>query len=335
MASTPSASSFDWSDALADFLTWYAGHRAEKTARFYAVQFRQLVRWADANQIPFGGFGKRHMDKYLAERATQVGKTTLHHDGVAAKVFFKWCAKNDYLDRSPLAEYEVRRPPRPPKYMPTEDDLRALLKAALDFWDPAENKNVRYAGTAKRQFHRVRNYAIIVYLVDTACRISEATNLQMGDFQAGERQVTIRQSKGRKPRTLPLRPDTVAAVQAWLKVRDRVMRDAEEDGVWLFVSEFGTKIEESKFLKNVKAYVRFAGLNEKITLHSFRRFSLNRLVKLSPAAAQKMAGHADLNTTMGYAEIDADYLREMHQQADALGSVLNGRRRPMARKRVV
>jgi len=86
------------------------------------------VKWADANAVPFHAFGKRHMDKYLAERAKTVARTTLHHDGVAAKAFFKWCVRYDLLERSPLAEYEVRHAPRPPKYMPAEEDLNYSLK---------------------------------------------------------------------------------------------------------------------------------------------------------------------------------------------------------------
>jgi len=56
----------------------------EKTARFYRVQLRQLVKGAaaDANAVSFDAFdafGKRQRDKYLAERAKTVARTALHH----------------------------------------------------------------------------------------------------------------------------------------------------------------------------------------------------------------------------------------------------------------
>jgi site-specific recombinase XerD len=336
--SHPNTPAYSWDEALSEFLTWYEAHRAAKTGRFYRVQLRQLVRWADENGVPFASFGKRHMDRYLAERARTVSRTTLHHDGVAAKAFFKWCARYDLVDRSPLAEYEVRRAPRPPKYMPTEEDLAALLKALTRYWDPEENPPIKNVHAAKRLFHRTRNYALVAFLVDSACRIGEAVSLRTEDFQASERQVVVRESKGREARVLPLSPPTVEAVRAWMKVRERVMRDADGDEGYLFVSEFGTRIEESKFLKSLKGYLRFAGLSDQITLHSLRRFSINRVAKKSPLAAKEIAGHKDLNTTMLYTKIDADYVRAIHAEADALGSVigsvLGSKRRPI-RKRIV
>jgi site-specific recombinase XerD len=331
----PSGSNpYTWNEAISEFLIWQEGHRAEKTVRFYRVQLRQLTKWTDENRIGFKQFGKRDMDRYLAERSKTVGRSTLSHDGVAAKAFFKWCARYDLLERSPLAEYEVRRAPRPPKYMPTEEDLSALLKALMRYWDPDENPGIRNVHAAKRLFHRTRNYAIITFLVDSACRIGEAVNLRIEDFQPSERQVLIREAKGREPRVLPLSPATINAIKAWLNVRERVMRDADVDEGYLFFSEFGTRIEESKFLKNLKGYVRFAGLSEHITLHSLRRFSINRVAKKSPLAAQQIAGHKDLNTTMLYTKIDADYVRSIHAEADALGSVLTSKRKPTL-KRIV
>ena len=333
-STTQNINAYSWDEAVHEFLTWYEAHRAAKTGRFYRVQLRQLTKWADESTVAFGDFGKRHMDRFLAERSKTVSRTTLHHDGVAAQAFFKWCVRYDLLERSPLAEYEVRRAPRPPKYMPTEEDLTTLLKAMGRYWDVDENPKIRNVHAAKRLFHRTRNYALVTFLVDTACRIGEAVHLGVDDFQASERQVVVRESKGREARVLPLSPATIEAIRAWLKVRDRVMRDADEDEGLLFLTEFGTRIDESKFLKSLKGYIRFAGLNEQITLHSLRRFSINRVAKKSPLAAKEIAGHKDLNTTMLYTKIDADYVRQIHAEAGALESVLTSKRKPV-KKRIV
>ena len=57
--------------------------RAQITQRYYEVQLGGLVRWATQENVPFSGFGKRHMDRYLVSRA-ETGKAplTLHHDAV-------------------------------------------------------------------------------------------------------------------------------------------------------------------------------------------------------------------------------------------------------------
>ncbi|MBV9849938.1 MAG: hypothetical protein JO250_09725 [Armatimonadetes bacterium] len=101
--------SFTWEEALREFSLHLRATRARKTQRYYAVQLGGLARWASENGVPFAGFGKRHMDRYLAGRA-DAGRAqlTLHHDAVCAKAFFRWCQKNDLIGRSLLADYEVR-----------------------------------------------------------------------------------------------------------------------------------------------------------------------------------------------------------------------------------
>lgn len=90
-------------EALREFLLHLKASRAPKIVRFNEKQLMQRVRWADANSVPFAGFGKRHLDRYLVARA-ETGKAhlTFHHDAICAKSFFAWCAKNDILERSLL-----------------------------------------------------------------------------------------------------------------------------------------------------------------------------------------------------------------------------------------
>jgi integrase/recombinase XerD len=163
---------------------------------------------------------------------------------------------------------------------------------------------------------------------DTACRIGEALSLRVDDFDAKQGQILIRQSKGREPRVLPMSADAVQAVEAWLRVRDRVMRDTDPgaDPGYLFISEFGTKIEESKFLKNLKVYVRFAKLPDTITLHGLRRYSLNKLAKHNLLAAQQIAGHKDAKTTLIYTKLDPEFLRGVHAEVSVVQGVLQSKR---------
>ncbi len=53
-----------WEDALADFLLHLEATRAPKTRRFYDVQLRQLIKWANENDISFDGFGKPGLFSY-------------------------------------------------------------------------------------------------------------------------------------------------------------------------------------------------------------------------------------------------------------------------------
>jgi site-specific recombinase XerD len=129
LGSTLHNTDLTWGEAFQDYLeSLIVRNRATKTVAFYRVQLRQLMLWVEEENVPFDQFGKRHMNRYLAKRRETVSRSTLRHDGVAAVAFFKWCARNDYLLQNPLAEYEVKAAPRPPKYVPTDDEVRGLLK---------------------------------------------------------------------------------------------------------------------------------------------------------------------------------------------------------------
>ncbi len=321
-SSTPvSTQSFTWDEALHEF--HLQATRVKKTQRYYEVQLGGLARWATQQDVSPAVFGKRHMDRYLAARA-ESGKAplTLHHDAICAKAFFHWCQKNDIVERSLLSDYEVRHAPRPSKYMPTDADMQALLRGAHDFWNPSKNPGSRYTPLARRIFHRDRNYAIILGLLDMAARIGEMLSLKVDDYRAKERQIVIRESKGREPRTLPVSAEWVEALAVWLRQRGKVMAGQPEDEGWLFVSEFGGRLDEGRFLKTLK-------------LHSLRRYSLNRLAKVNLLATQQIAGHKETRTTLLYTQLDPDFVRGVHDNVGVVRDILGNKRAGKQRKRLV
>jgi site-specific recombinase XerD len=325
-----------WNDATREFLLHVQATRAPKTHRFYSVQLRQLVKWAESEQVSFTQFGKRHLDRFLVERGKSVQQTTLHHDAVSTKAFYRWCAKNDLLERNPLMDYEVRRAPAPARYMPGDEDIRALLKALAEYWNPSINADARYVPPVKRIFHRERNNTIFLGLLDTCCRIGELLSLKVDDCKLKEREILIRQSKGREPRTIPISTDWADAIEIWLRQRQKAMGslpEGEDEG-WLFVSEFGQRVDEHHMLKVLKRVLRFAGLSDQMTLHSLRRYSLNRLAKVNLLATQAIAGHKEPKTTLLYTKLDADFVRDVHSAVGVVKNILNSKRE-VRRRRIV
>jgi site-specific recombinase XerC len=150
----------------------------------------------------------------------------------------------------------------------------------------------------------------------------------MDEYQASQRMITMRVAKGREPPTNPVSRDCAEAIGLWLKVRARVMANVskEEDEGWLFISETGTRIDEGRFLRATKEFASYAGLSDNITLHSLRRYSVNRLAKHNLLASQSIAGHKDTKTTLIYTKIDPDFVRQQHEEVGVLRGILNSRR---------
>ena len=324
-----------WNEAFREFSLHLQATRAKMTQRYYEVQVGGLIHWATRENVPFVGFGKRHMDRFLILRAEEgCAPMTIHHAAVCTKAFFRWCQKNDIIERSLLADYEIRRAPRAARYMPTDAEMQALLRGVAHFWDPAKNPGIRYTSLAKRVFHRDRNYAIILGLLDSAARIGEMLSLKVDDYRAKERQIVIRESKGREPRTLPVSPEWIAALDVWMRQRTKIMKGQEDEG-WLFISEFGGRLDEGRFLKSLKKVTSYAGITESIAVHSLRRCSLNRLAKVNLLATQQIAGHKETRTTLLYTQLDPDFVRGVHDSVGVVRDIIGNRRVAKQRKRLV
>jgi len=218
--------------------------------------------------------------------------------------------------------------------MPTDADMQALLRAVPDFWNPSKNAPIRFIPVSKRVFHRDRNYAVTLGLLDSAARIGEMLSLKVDDYRAKERQIVIRESKGREPRTLPVSAEWVEALDVWLRQRGKIMAGQEDEG-WLFISEFGGRLDEGRFLKALKKVTTYAEISDHITLHSLRRYSLNRLAKVNLLATQQIAGHKETRTTLLYTQLDPDFVRGVHSSVGVVRDILGNKRVAKQRKRLV
>jgi integrase/recombinase XerC len=239
----------DWRDALSDFALALKASREEKTERYYRAQLRLLSEWAEQRGVSLQQFRARHLREYLAFRADQkISERTRRHDAVCARVFFRYCKREEYIETNPLADYEIPKAAKAYVKMPSEDEVRQLLKALENRWRPSENKAARYFEPKARMFYHRRNYAIVSGLVETAARIGELLALRVDDFQPDRMQIAIREAKGDEPRIVPFSNAWKQAVEAWLRVRPKADSDL------LFIDSYGGAIDVVAFGKQFRGY---------------------------------------------------------------------------------
>ncbi len=198
-------SALPWKDAVADFLMQIRGSREEATEKFYRDRLKMLVEWAEQQNIPLMEFRARQLREYLGARADRgVSDRTRRHDAAATRVFLKFCMREEYIEGNPLAGFQVPKAARAYIKCPSDDEIRALLKALQERWKPSRNPSARFVNAPARLFYSRRNYAIIAGLIETAARIGEMLSLTLGDYQPEQRQIVIRQAKGDEPRVVPI-----------------------------------------------------------------------------------------------------------------------------------
>ena len=169
----------------------------------------------------------------------------------------------------------------------------------------AEAKAMLDVPDRKTQRGRIE-YALLLFLKNVGARVSEATNLRVGDVQAGLRDgrhalVTLH-GKGGKIRQCPLLPET-----------ERVLVELVN----------GRKAEDAVFLSRYKKpYTRFgvyrlvercaaqapALAGKKITPHVLRHTAACELLraKVDLNTIRAWLGHASLDTTNIYTDIDLE-----------------------------
>jgi site-specific recombinase XerD len=190
--------------------------KSPRTIRSYGDSVKFFIEYAAAHEWPTDARGvqRQHVTAWLAQlqRDQRPSSAATRYRGMLR--FLSWAAGEDEVDRSPM---EGMRPPKIPEGLtpvPTDDDLRRLLKACDG-----------------KAFEDRRDAAIILLFIDTGARLSELAGLQVGDVHLEQRAVQVL-GKGRRPRVLPLGAKTALALNRYSRVREN-HRAAHTGTLWL------------------------------------------------------------------------------------------------------
>jgi integrase/recombinase XerD len=159
-----------------------------------------------------------------------------------------------------------------------------------------------------------RLYALITFLLDTGCRITEALTLRVGEIDMDNLLATL-DGKGRKQRIVPIS----------FALRKTLFRHCRETNrkpdSLLFATRAETRLAHRNVLRDVKVVCHNLGFNPPArTLHAFRHtFAVNYLRRGgSVFHLQKVLGHSTLEMTRRYANLRTADLQAIHEQVSLL-----------------
>src|SRR5918911_1354200 len=154
-----------------------------------------------------------------------------------------------------------------------------------------------------------RDYAILLTFLKSGIRESELADLEIGDIDFLHDELTVREGKGKKERTIPLMPELKRALRRYLEDRERQANIIDEET--FFLARNGTSLNPSSIRKLVKKYYKKAGVG-KSGVHTLRHtFSAHNVNNGMPIAdLQKVLGHKRKETTLKYIHAVSSSLRE-------------------------
>jgi len=267
---------------------------SQGTLKFYTWKLKLLSDFAASRDIDrVSQITSTHIREFLIELSHTHNPGGVHAAFRCLRAFLLWYEKECDMDwNNPIRNVKAPRV----SILPLEPvDLKTVSKL-LKVCDAS-------------QFHGARDYAVLLFLLDTGIRASELISLDLDDVDPIGGDVVIRKGKGGKPRIVLIGKRTRKAVRQYLR-----FRSDDEDAAW--VTENGDRLTYWGLNLILKRRSKLANV-PKPELHAFRRaFALSCLRSgMDVYSLQKLMGHADLSVLHRYLAQNDDDLRAAHVKA--------------------
>jgi integrase/recombinase XerD len=167
----------------------------------------------------------------------------------------------------------------------------------------------------------LRLHAMLELLYGAGLRVSELAGLKLPAIRTREAFIRVT-GKGGKERLAPLSPPARAALEAYLAVRDRFLKDGKTNP-WLFASRGAQgHLTRRRIHQLLKALALDCGIDPaKVSPHVLRHAFATHLVEggADLRSVQTLLGHADIATTQIYTHVARDRLSRVVAASHPLG----------------
>ncbi|MFP3919910.1 tyrosine-type recombinase/integrase [Lysinibacillus telephonicus] len=151
----------------------------------------------------------------------------------------------------------------------------------------------------------IKTYCIVLLMLKTGARVSEVSNLKLGDLLLNKNEPTIliKNSKGQKSRYIPIPQDVVTALIEWIEVRNKSNKIYHLRSQYVFTSQRNDRLQPRAIQKILSNIGTVAGI--KLYPIRLRASYANNLLQYSNIPINILAslmGHSNINTTGRYAK---------------------------------
>lgn len=254
------------------------------------LEFREysgVDSWGAMDSEHFRAFSASCFRKGLSARSIQRRLS-------ACRTFFRYLIREKHVDKNPISNVSA---PKAGKRLPGNLDADRMARL-LDI--PGDGPLVD------------RDRAILELLYSSGLRLSELTDLDLGDVDMHDATVHVT-GKGNKDRIIPVGRKALAALRQWGLTRSGL---ADVDETALFVSNRGSRISPRSVQARVTHWARRQGIDTNVYPHLFRHSFATHLLESSHdlRGVQELLGHANISTTQVYTHLDFQHLAQIYDQ---------------------
>ena len=276
-----------WQADMEDYLMSKALEgKSVETVKRYRYELSRLLSYinkavADITDVDISGYMR------IYKNLRKVSNQTLKNVRSVYSSFFAWLRDRDRIRKNPMVLVEDIKVEQVLKRPYSDEDRERML----------------------RECRTLRDKAMMEFLYSTAVRVSELAALNREDIHWTSKDLTVF-GKGSKERTVYLNDRTNMYMKEYLESRT-------DSNPALFV---GLRAPHERLTKSgIETMIRETGRRSGVAKahpHRFRRTAatnaLNRGMPVQEVA--QMLGHAKLETTMVYCNVNADSVKYHHKK---------------------
>ena len=203
-----------------------------------------------------------------------------------------WMVEQEYIAKSPIKAHKLHKRKDEGNIQPVSIEA---LKAFI-------------SGIDKKSYTGLRDYTIILIMLDTGIRTKELLSLRNSDYHRANKSLTISKNiaKTQKKRVAYLNASTINALESYLKYKPIEWED------WLFPNYEGKQLKVTHLDKAFAKHSEECGI--KITPYQLRHSFATLFLKNGGDlfSLQHLMGHSDLRMTKRYTELSEDFIEQQH-----------------------
>jgi integrase/recombinase XerC len=284
---------------------------ASRTVELYTADLQKLQAQARKAGVALLDVKHTHLRRWVA----QMHSGGRSGRGIALilsgwRGFYAWLGREGLVPGNPVQDVRSPKVAKPLPKALSVDEAVQLARFEAD-------------ATDVDAFLEARDRCITELLYGCGLRIGELVGLDARasgqargwiDRDAGEAHVL---GKGEKRRSVPVGGAALAALQAWLAVRDASAVPGGEGREALFISQRGTRLTPQHIRVRLKQRSQQAGLATPVHPHMLRHSFASHVLQSSGdlRAVQELLGHANITTTQVYTRLDFQHLATIYDAA--------------------